>query len=246
MSVQVKAEIDAVRKLRAATVQYATQLRGVVEAARREIASAQADLRQGVDAHRGNASRAAQNAQRAREAFARCPVDQRDPLRAQLEAAEQSAVNANRLLERARGAEHAGAEASTELVRTLHQVLAAVSEHSSAASTALAELDTRLGELTALLGDRGGRSLGERAGRAAQAGVVTLGVAAEVAVGAMGVAKLAGNVSQGAIPTGDRITSSSEMTEWRVERDHDNYSEYELDRRKREVERHVAGEGDSE
>jgi seryl-tRNA synthetase len=223
----VKAEIDAVRGLRAATGTYAERLRGVIAAARRELAAADARLAAGVDRGRGNVNRAQQSLTQARQALGNCAPEQRAAASAAVAAAQQQVNNATQLLDRARRAKQQGTEASSELMKVLHQVSAAVDQHNSAASAALAELDHRLVELTGTFTDR----LGRRAREVGEVVVVTVG-AIEV------LAELSAPLlppSQSPAPV-DHRTAIVQMTEGRKQDDWKNLGDHVAGRQERQSE----------
>lgn len=227
----VKAEIDAVRGLRAATGTYAERLRGVIAAARRELAAADALLAAGVDRGRGNVNRAQQSLTQARLALSNCAPEQRSAASAAVAAAQQQVNNATQLLDRARGAKQQGTEASSELMKVLHQVSAAVDQHNSAASAALGELDHRLAELTG--------SFAEQLGRRAKGVVGTVVVAVEVTAT---VGNLAGPFSPPPQPVNpvDQRTAIVQMAEARNRRDMENLGDHLAGRQERQSE--VAGD----
>lgn len=223
MSDVVKAEVRAVRDLKRGVSRYADQVRDVVADARREAKEAERSAREAVDASRSRLKKAEAALGRARDDLARCPEERRREYQSAVRAAEDRAAAARKEVEQARKAESAVVAATADLAKVLSMAEAAVGDQSSAATSALAVLDTKLSEI----------SSAELATFARDA-IVTFGIAAEVATTVVDGATLVGNVSQGSIPTADRITSTSQMEKLVTERDQQLWAEVELDRRKRE------------
>lgn len=235
MSDVVKAEVRAVRDLKRGVARYADQVRNAVADARREAKEAERTAREAVDTGRSRLKKSEAAVGRARDDLARCPEERRREHQAAVRAAEDRAAAARREVDQARKAERAVVAATADLAKVLCMAEAAVGDQSSAATAALAVLDTKLSEITS-----GGMAA------LARGAIVTLGVAAEVATTLVDGATLIGNVSQGSIPTADRITSTTQMQELVTERDQQLWAEVEVDRRKREsgASRRDKGEGD--
>lgn len=202
MSDLIKADVRAVRALRVGVTRYAEQMRAAAASARREMAAAQAAAREAADRKRRELSRAVADLQQATAAADRTPADRRAGARHAVSAAQQRADQARQDLDRVHRAGRLLADASGDLVRTLQAAEATVAGQSSAASAILASLDGKLSEIT-----------GGGFGSAARHALATAGVAAQLAVAAMDVTRLAGDVSQGRLPAADHVTSASQLTE---------------------------------
>jgi hypothetical protein len=202
----VKAEVQAVRELKTAVTRYSQQLREAAAAARREMSAAEANARDAVDQRRSQVNRATQELQQAQEALRRTPEVRRDEFRRAVVAAEHRARQAQQGLAQARKAGQVLSTASSELLKTLQMAEASVAEQSSAAARILASLDGKLAEIT-----------GGGVGSFVRNTVTSIGVAAEIAIATVDVSKLAGNVSQGHLPTADHVTSISEMSDLQAE-----------------------------
>jgi chromosome segregation ATPase len=221
----VKAEVRAVRQLKQSITSGTEQLREAVRKARREMAATKTRTQDAVDQRRSHVARAQKELQRAREELTRAPEQARDGRHQAVIAAQQRLSQAQQQLDQARRADKLTASASSDLLAVLQVVDAAVAEQSSAASSILASLDGKLTELT-------GGGFGAFLGRVG----TTVAVVAEVATATVDVAKLAGNVSQGRIPTADQVTSTSQLAELRTEQAHQLYQDaqdIERERRRR-------------
>jgi hypothetical protein len=198
----IKADARAVRALRAGVTRYAERLRAAAAVARREMAAAEGAARDAADLQRSKLSRATEDLQRAKAAANCAPEDRRAELQRAVAAAQQLADQARKDLDRARKAGQILAEASRDLLKTLHAAEATVAEQSSAAASILASLDGKLAEIT-----------GGTFGSAVRHALATAGTAAQLAVATMDVSKLAGNVSQGLLPTAEHVTSTAQLTD---------------------------------
>ena len=185
MSDVVKAEVQAVRDLKRGVSRYADRLRDVATDARREAQAAEQGARESVEAQRLRVTKRESEVRRAKEALARCPEERRREFEQAARSAERQATLARQDLDRARKAEQAVAAAMGDLRKVICSVESVVADHSSAATAALATLDTKLSEITS-----GGVAA------FARGALVTLGVAAEVATTVVDGATLIGYVSQ--------------------------------------------------
>jgi len=115
-------------------------------------------------------------------------------------------------LDRARKAAQMISAARSDLLKTLQHLEAVVGEQSSVSAAALATLEARLAEI-----------VGGRLGRA----LTTLGVAAEVSVASVNVAKLAGDVTQGYLAPAEPPASMSQLQDQQVGHQQELYQESE-------------------
>lgn len=217
----VKAEAQAVRQLRHAVSRYAEQLREVLAQSRREVAMAERNAQDAVAQRVADVRRAEQELQAAQAALAGCQENCGGLARA-VNAAQQLVARAKLQLEHARQAAQLLAVAQSDLLKVLQHVEASIGEHSSVASSALASLDAKLSQLPHF-----------DLGAAVHGLVLGAGVAAGLATSTMDLSKLAGNVSQGAIPTDDQITSISQMNDTQTEQGQQQWREVETENVKR-------------
>ncbi len=169
--------------------------------------------------------RAVRDAQQAHEALSRGHDERRGDNQRVLAEAEQRVRSSTHSLEQARKAGQLLEVASSELLKVIQLAEVAVSEQSSAAASILSSLDAKLGEIT-----NGGF------GASVLHAVIEFGVAAEMALAVVDVSKLAGNVSQGYLPTADHVTSISQMSAEQTQKNEQIWRESETHRH------HSAGE----
>ena len=217
----VKNEVSAVRDLRGAVRRYAEHIRDADADSRREVAAADHEAREAVERRRSQLHRAEQELRQARSALAQCQENCGGLQRAVADAQERQA-QAKRQFDNARRAAQLTSSAQSDLLKVLQTIDAVVGEHSSVASSALATLEIRLCQLPHF-----------DLGAAVHNALLGTGVAAEIAVSAMGISKLAGNVSQGALPTADHVESISQVQDLQAEDGQQLWKEVELDNRKR-------------
>jgi len=142
----VKAEVRAARALKQGVGRYAEQIRGAAAQARREIAAADRKAQEALERRRSEVRKREQELRQAQAALRQCRQDC-GGLRRQAEAAAQRLADASQALGRARKAAQLTATAQSDLLKTLQNIEAAVGEHSSVASSALASLDSKLASL---------------------------------------------------------------------------------------------------
>jgi len=217
----VKNEVRAVRDLKGAVTRYAEQIRDASADSRREVAAADHEARDAVERRRLQLHRAEQALQQARTALAQCQENCGGLQRAAAAAQERQA-QAKRQFDNARRAAQLTSSAQSDLLKVLQTIDGVVGENSSVASAALTSLDSKLSQLPHF-----------DLGAAVHNALVGTGVAAEIAGSAMGVSKLAGNVSQGALPTADHVASISQVQDLQSEDGQQLWKEVELDSRKR-------------
>lgn len=226
----INAEVKSVRDLKHAMSRYSEDLRAATSAIRRQATVIERQTAEAVEQRRRRHQQVQAEVRDAEEALARSPEERsRECERALREARQRSSAAAQRLDVAVR-AERQTTEAMHNLSRIVGVVEAAVADHSSASASALLELEVKLSEITS-----GG------AAAVAKNALVTLATAAQVIGTGADVAKLAGNVSQGALPTAEQITSTPQLQEWAADRDEQAWAESELARRKREAGRVVDG-----
>jgi len=196
----VKAEVRAVRTLKKAVTRYTEQLSTAAHAARREMADAETKAGELVEHRRRQMNRAVQELLQAKDAMARATDEKREDCRRAMVAAEERAGQLKQELERARRAGQITATASSDLLKALQTAEAAVSEQSSADSSILASLDSKLSDIT-----------GGGIGAFVRNTVTSIGIAAEITIATMDISKAAGNFSQGRLPTADHINSIAEL-----------------------------------
>jgi chromosome segregation ATPase len=215
----IKADARAVRALSAGVTRYADRLRAAAAAARQEMAAAQQAALDAADRQRSRLNRATEDLQQAKAAAASAPEDRRAELQRVVAAAQQHFDQARQDLDRARQAGKNLADASHDLLKTLQAAEATVAGQSSAAASILASLDGKLAEITS-----------GSFGSVVRHALATAGTAAQLAVATMDVSKLAGNVSQGMLPTADHVTSTAQLTDleaghqqqlWRESKEHE-------------------------
>ena len=202
----VKADVRAVRALRSGVARYADQLRASAAAARRDIAAAEAACEEATEQRRTHATRASLDLAALREAARRPDGQQRTQDPRAIAQAEQRLARAEHDLAQARAASRAVSTTASELAKVLQAVDATVYEHSSATASMLASLDGKLSEIT-----------GGGVAAFVRGTVTSIGVAAELAVASADLSQLAGNVSQGHLPTAETVTSAAQMNERHAE-----------------------------
>lgn len=227
----VRAEVKSVRELKHGVSRYAEDLRAATSAIRREATAVERQTAEAVQQRRRRLQQAQAEVRGAEDALARCSEDRTRECERALREARQRSFAAGRRLDVAARAERQTTAEMHDLLRIVGVVEAAVADHSSASTSVLLELEVKLSEITA-----GG------AAAVAKNALVTFGIAAQVIGTGADVAKLAGNVSQGALPTAERITSTSQLQDWLGDRDEQAWAESEVARRKREAGRVVEGD----
>lgn len=147
MADPVKAEVHAVQSLAVAVARYAEHVRGAGTAARAEAKRAEAKVHEAVEQRRQRLDRAAQVLTRAQTALA-CCRENCGGLQRAVNEAQRQLESAEREYRQARKAAQIVASAAADVSHSVHASEAAVGQHSSMAASALAELDSRLREIT--------------------------------------------------------------------------------------------------
>ncbi len=148
MSDLVVAEAAAVQALHRGISTYATTMRTSVSTIRQEIRRIEQITQDAVNAHRRRLQQAQVALADALEALRRCDDAGRDGCEAVVRAAEQAVTSAQCRLDKAQTAEREVAVVLHELMCTTSAVEAVVSDQSSAAGSALLELEDRLNAIT--------------------------------------------------------------------------------------------------
>lgn len=221
MSETVRAESHSVRDLKRAIFRYSEELRVAITMAKREAASAETDFREAVDQQRVCLRHAESDVRIAQDALSRSSLEDTQQCSRTLCDAQVRALDQARRLESSLSAERRASYALHDLLQVVAHVEATIADQTSTAASALLELDVKLSEITS-----------PHAAAFVKNAVVSLGVAAQVATAAVDLATLAGNVSQGALPTSDRVTSTSQLQDLTTARDANIWAEVELDQRK--------------
>lgn len=178
----VRNEANAVKALKSGVERYTQMIQAAIAQARRELMTVERRAQQAVDQRRAALRRAERELQAAKAALSGSTEENRRHLEQQVRTATQWHGEARQQMDRARRAEQQVASARTELMSVLQSTEAAVGEHSSVASSALANLEAKLQSLPAH------GFLSTTAGMVARAAVteVAVPIAVEVGVHALG------------------------------------------------------------
>jgi hypothetical protein len=199
-------EVHAVRALKKAVGRYAEHLREAISQARREIGAASSKAQEAVEDRRRELQRCEQGLLAAQRALAGCH-ENCGGLQQQQHVAAQRHAEAKLALERARKASQILTSAQSDMLKVLQTVEAKVGEHSSIASSALADLDAKLVSLSAF-----------DLGRTVQNILGGVLAATETSTSAIDLGRVGGNALAAAnIITPVRDHSISEMVEHRDE-----------------------------
>jgi len=218
----VRAEVNAVRALRQGVDRYAEQIRDALGHARREVAAADRIAQEAVERRRSEAQRREQEFRRADAALRQCQENCAGAQRQAASAAERLA-EAKHHLERARKAAQLTASAQSDLLRVLQTIEASVGEHSSVASSALANLDAKLAALPKF-----GLS------HAIHNAAVGTAVGVEMFGATMNLGRITGDTLQAAnLNTPLRDHSITEMVEHREEQERDYVVEQDFESKRR-------------
>jgi hypothetical protein len=206
----VQAEVKAVRDLRNAVTRYAEQMRETMAAARHDAAALVKRTEANLQQRKSRLERAMRELQQAQAALAAC----RDPkqsatLHRAVVVAKAHADETRQLHAYAQKAARIAAAAQSDLLKTMQALEAVVGEHSSVSS-----LEGRLAEIDI----RG--SVGTGISRT----ITAIGVAAEIWMAAANFGRVVGDVSQGRLPTADRLTSISEMRQEQERQEQETYA----------------------
>lgn len=169
-----KKEAHAVQALRKGVARYAEDIRRAIQHARREAAAADQKVQQAVEHSRAELARADQELKHLQQTLSRAGDAERAELEAFAAAARQQQADAKRRLDNARQAASKVKAAQSDLLKVASLVDGKVSEHSSVAASALADLDAKIRAYSH------GPNL-------FQAAVVTLGVAANALADGQGL-----------------------------------------------------------
>jgi predicted RNase H-like nuclease (RuvC/YqgF family) len=142
----IKNERNAVMTLRTGVTRYAEHLREAMAHARKDLTAQHRRAEGAVEQRRNALQRAERELKQARAALAQCREDC-GGLERQLAAASQCAAQSKQEFDKARRAAQILAQAQRELTSTMQGIESKVGEHSSVASSALADLEARLAEL---------------------------------------------------------------------------------------------------
>lgn len=148
----IRNERNAVSMLRSAVSRYAENLREAMVQARRDVAARQRDAEGVVEQRRDQLKHADREVQQARAALSQCRFDC-GGLEHRVVAASQRQSQCTQELAKARRGAQLIAQAQHELSSVMQGIESRVGEHSSVASSALADLGSRL---TALGGGSNG------------------------------------------------------------------------------------------
>ena len=229
----MKVEAHAVRSLRTGVVRYAESIQRVNSQARGRAGAAARNANQAVDRRRDEYQKRSAELKRAQQALSSCQ-ENCGGLQREVAAASERLGAARASLDRARQAAQLAGEAQRDLIRVLQTVDSKVNEHSSVASSALADLDAKLAALP-------------HVGVADTLRGLAVGVAtfARVATAIPDAAHLVGNA---AAATGhDNPFANSSLSEMRQEssaQEQDHWADAERERRSRSA-RHTDVVGDS-
>ena len=174
----VRNEANAVKALKSGVERYTQTIQAATAQARRELMTAERQAQQAVDQRRAVLQRAEREVQQAKAALSGSTEENRRHLEQQVRTAMQWQGEAKQQMDRARRAEQQVASARTELISVLQSSEAAVSEHSSVAASALANLEAKLQSLPAQ------GFMSTPAGMVARAVVTEVAVPVAVEVGA--------------------------------------------------------------
>ncbi len=144
MNGMVRAEVRSVQDLHYCVTRYAESMRAAASSIRREAMAFDRQTRETIDQRRSQLRRADADIQTAQEALRRCADSERPECDAALRSALSRADQARRQFELARQAEGQAAALLNELLKVVSSVEVTVADHSSAASSALIELQDKL------------------------------------------------------------------------------------------------------
>ncbi len=218
----VRTEVNAVRALNHGIGRYAEQIRDAAGHARLEIAVVDRKVQEAVEHRRSELQKREQYLRQVVAALRQCRENCGE-LQQQVKAAELRLVEAKQLLERARKAAQLTTTAQSDLLKVLQNTEAAVGEHSSVASSALASLDAKLAELPHF-----------GVGQALHNLAVSTAVTVEVIGATISVGRVVGNALHTAnvnLPLQDE--SITEMVEHRDDQERSYVIEQDFESRKR-------------
>lgn len=145
----VSAEVRAVQDLHRGVTRYAESLRTSASSIRREALSVERQTREVVDQRRVRLRQAEADVQTAQDALRRCTEDGRRACEQALREAQGRAAQTRQRFEHACQAERQAIVVLHELMQVVLSVEGAIADQSSAASSALIELQAKLRSITA-------------------------------------------------------------------------------------------------
>lgn len=142
----IKIDVHSVRGLRTAVSRYTEEIQRTSAQSRKRVAAADQIARHAVEQRRAERQKREADLKQARETLARCQGNCGGLQRDVALASERLKV-ATAALTRARKAEQMTAETQRDLAQALRAIESKVSDHASAAASALADLEARLAAL---------------------------------------------------------------------------------------------------
>ncbi|RLV47708.1 hypothetical protein D9V37_16295 [Nocardioides mangrovicus] len=143
---QVKNERPAVKSLRTGVTRFAETMREAMALARKDLAAQRRSAEQSVESRRSQLQRAERELQNAKSALSQCR-DNCGPLRARVSALTARTAECKQQLDKSRRAVQLIAQADHDLGGVMRGIESKVAEHSSLASSALADLDAKIATL---------------------------------------------------------------------------------------------------